>query len=134
MSTRREKSVECKSPSKDELLASIHPNMRLTKGTLKRIYGYGLTDATFPDKAFAALEAAGCPKARQYYCDWVKAYEAAYEAEMKPVAAWYRRECEKEYAQRQTGGEKVRTADVEMELLKQKRQLLMQKLRRLTGG
>ena len=121
-------------PSKQQLLDSIHSGMRLTKGTLKRIYGYGLTDATFSDKALTALEAAGCSKVRQYYHDWVNEYEAAYDAELKPVANWYHKQCEREYAQRQTGGEKVRTVDVEMEFQKKKRQLLMRKLQRLTGS
>ena len=42
--------MECTSPSKDELLASIKPDMVLTKQFIKRIYGYGVTDASFPAK------------------------------------------------------------------------------------
>jgi hypothetical protein len=67
--------MECTSPSKDELLASIKPDMVLTKQFIKRIYGYGVTDASFPDKAITALEVAGCSKARAYYEDWVNEYE-----------------------------------------------------------
>ena len=68
--------------------------MRLSKNILKRIYGYGVTDASFPDKALAKLEAAGCSKARQYYESWVNEYETARNAELKEVAHWYRLECE----------------------------------------
>lgn len=67
--------MECTSPSKEELLASIKPDMVLTKQFIKRIYGYGVTDASFPDKAITALEVAGCSKARAYYEDWVNEYE-----------------------------------------------------------
>lgn len=93
--------MECTSPSKEELLASIKPDMILTKRFIKRIYGYGVTDASFPDRAIAALEAAGCSKARQYYESWVNEYEAAYNAELKEAAHWYRLECEKELKKRQ---------------------------------
>jgi len=66
--------MECTSPSKEELLTSIKPDMRLTKSFIKRIYGYGVTDASFPDKAIAALEAVGCSKARTYYEKKVRNY------------------------------------------------------------
>lgn len=97
--------MECTSPSKEELLASIKPDMILTKRFIKRIYGYGVTDASFPDKAIAALESAGCSKARQYYESWVNEYEAAYNAELKEAAHWYAAECEKEWNK---NGKKVR--------------------------
>ena len=35
--------------NKETLLASIKPDMVLTKQFIKRIYGYGVTDASFPD-------------------------------------------------------------------------------------
>lgn len=93
--------------SKEGLLSSIQPNMKLTKDFFKRVYGYGVTDESFPDKAIAALEAAGCSKARVYYESWVNEYEAAYQAEIKPVAAWFRRECEKQWEKRRKEGESV---------------------------
>ena len=79
--------------NKETFLASIKPDMkRLTKDFLKKIYGYGVTDASFPDKAIAALEKVGCSNARQYYTDWVNEYETARDAELKEVAHWYRKE------------------------------------------
>ncbi len=101
-------------PSKEELLASICPEMHLTKSFLKRVYGYGVTDPTFPDKAIVALEAAGCSKAQQYYQDWVSKYEAAQEAE---ISRMMRR--------LQKGDEKRRIV-----LMQRKKLLLMQKLQR----
>ena len=97
--------MECTSPSKEELLASIKPDMVLTKRFIKRIYGYDVADASFPDRAIAALEAAGCFKARQYYESWVSEYEAAHNAELKEVAHWYRLECEKQWEKRRKEGE-----------------------------
>lgn len=77
------------SPSKEELLASIHPDMRLTKEFFKRIYAYEITWPGYADQAIAALETAGCSHARQYYTDWVANYEKEYNTMMKEVAAWY---------------------------------------------
>lgn len=94
--------------SKEALLASIRPDKKLTKDLLKRIYGYGVTDASFPDKAVAALEAAGCSKAEQYYKEWVRDYETAYREEIRPVAAWFQKECARERAKKQKEGEEKR--------------------------
>jgi len=93
--------MECTSPSKEGLLASINPDMVLKKSFFKRVYGYGVTDASFPDKAIAALEDVGCGRARQYYEDWVAEYEAAHNAAMEKVARWYAAECEREWRKRQ---------------------------------
>lgn len=97
---------------KEELLASIQSNMKLTKSFLKRVYCYGVTDASFPDQAILALEEAGCSRARQYYEDWVAAYEAAYRVEIKEVAAWYLKECEKNWEKRRKEGENARWEEI----------------------
>lgn len=76
-------------PSKEELLSSIRPDMKLTKDFFKRIYGYEITWPGFVDQAIAALDAAGCSHARQYYTDWVANYEREYDSMMKRVAEWY---------------------------------------------
>ena len=102
--------------SKEGLLSSIQPNVKLTKDFFKRAYGYGVTDESFPDKAIAALEAAGCSKARLYYESWVNEYEAAYQAEIKPVAAWFRRECEKQWEKRRKEGEERRRQNIIQDL------------------
>lgn len=101
--------------SKEGLLSSIQPNMKLTKDFFKRVYGYGVTDESFPDKAIAALEDAGCSKARVYYESWVNEYEAAYQAKIKPVAAWFRRECEKQWEKRRKEGEERRKQEQQMQ-------------------
>lgn len=108
--------MEFVSPSKEELLASIKPDMVLTKRFIKRIYGYGVTDASFPDRAIAALEAAGCSKARQYYESWVNEYEAAHNADLKEAAHWYRQECERERKKGQKEGEERRKQNIMQDL------------------
>ena len=101
--------MEYTSPSKEELLASIKPDMKhLTKGFFKRIYGYEISYPGFADKAIAALEAAGYSRARQYYEDWVAEYEAAHNAELKKATHWYAAECEREWKKRQEEGEERR--------------------------
>lgn len=114
--------MECTSPSKEELLTSIKPDMQLTKSFIKRIYGYGVTDAAFPDKAIAALEAAGCSKARQYYESWVNEYEAAHNADLKEVAHWYRLECEREWKKGQKEGEERRKEQQKPEWISREKQ------------
>ena len=95
--------------NKETYLASIKPDMkRLTKDFLKKIYGYGVTDASFPDKSIAALEKVGCSNARQYYTDWVNEYETTRDAELKEVAHWYATECEREWKKRQEEGDERR--------------------------
>lgn len=96
--------MEC-TPSREALLALIQPDMHLTKEFLKRIYSFELSYPGFADQAIAALEKAGCSRARQYYEDWVAEYEAAYNAEVKEVAKWYLKECEKQWEKRRKEGE-----------------------------
>ena len=87
--------MEC-TPNRESLLALIQPDMRLTKEFMKRVYSFNMYHPGFSEQAIAALEQAGCSKARNYYEEWVAEYEAAYNAEMKEVAHWYRLECEKQ--------------------------------------
>lgn len=95
-------------PSKEGLLASIKPDMRLTKDFFKKAYGYSVTDTSFRNRAIVALENAGCSKARRYFEEWVSEYETSHNAEMKRVAIWFRKECEKEWQGRQREGEERR--------------------------
>ena len=100
------------SPSKEELFDSIQPDMKLTKNFFKRIYGYEISWPGFADRAIAALEAAGCSRARGYYETWVSEYEAERNAEMKKMAAWYVEECKKQWEKRQKEGEGKRLEEM----------------------
>lgn len=56
---------------RQELLDSIHPEMKLDKAFFRRIYAYSVYCPEFADKAIKALNEAGCSKAQAYYDDVV---------------------------------------------------------------
>lgn len=126
--------MEC-TPSREALLSFIRPDMEsIPREFFKRVYAFELSYPGFSEQAIAALEDAGCGRARQYYNDWVAEYKAKRDAELKEVACWYAAECEREWKKRQKEGEEKRIIQAEAELLKRKRQLLMQKSQTLTGS
>lgn len=53
--------------SRERLLQSISPDMKLTKGFFRKIYGYELSFLGFREQAINALDTAGCTMARAYY-------------------------------------------------------------------
>lgn len=83
--------------SREELLNSIEPSMRLDKAFFLKVYGYELTWPGFAEDALARLEILGCSRAREYYNRFVSEYEKNHEEQMKNVAKWYREQCEDEY-------------------------------------
>ena len=95
--------------SRQQLLDSIHSGMTLTKSFFKSVYAKEITWPGFSEEAIEALEAAGCSKARGYYNNVVSEYEKKHDEEMKEVAAWYRKECEREWQKRLKVGEEKRT-------------------------
>ncbi len=119
--------------SREELLAGIRPGMRLTKGFIRSIYSNEISCPGFAEQAIAALEQAGCSRARQYYEDWVAEYEVAYNAEMKEVAHWYRLECEKRWEKRQKEGEEKRKRKEAEQLQQMSNKDLIALLENLTG-
>ena len=86
--------------SRQQLLSSIQPGMKLTKNFFMQIYGYELTWAGFADLALAELEKAGCSKAREHYIRIAGEYEQKHEKDMKEVASWFRKKCDEEYENR----------------------------------
>lgn len=95
--------------SREDLMQSIQPGAKLDKAFFLRVYGYEITWPGFAETALAALEAAGCSKAKGYYDSIVQEYEAGYQAERKEVAAWYEKECEKRFEKMEKErGEEIR--------------------------
>ena len=94
--------------SREELLQSIQPGMKLDKAFFMIVYGYEISFPGFSDEAIKALNDAGCSRAREYYNKAVSEYEQKHDEEMKEVAAWYRKECEKQWQKKQMGGEEKR--------------------------
>lgn len=75
--------------SREELLRSIQPGMRLDKNFFLKIYGYELTWPGFAEVALTKLQGAGCNKARNYYTCIVVEYQYNDESVLKNVAKWY---------------------------------------------
>ena len=94
--------------SREELLQSIRSGMKLDKAFFMKVYGYEISFPGFSDEAIKALSDAGCSRAREYYNKAVSEYEQKHDEEMKEVAAWYRKECEKQWQKKQMGGEEKR--------------------------
>ena len=120
--------------SREELLRSIQPNMKLNKAFFLKVYADEITYPGSSAEAVEALKAAGCSRAEQYYNAVIDEHEQKRDAELKEVAHWYRQECERQWQQRLREGEKQRAAQTEAELLKRKKQLLIQKLQILKGN
>jgi len=109
--------------SRERLLQCISPDMKLTKGFFRKIYGYELSPPGFREQAINALEAAGCTMARVYYNDVIGEYRKAREESLKPVAAAYLKECDQKWEQKQKRGEEQRR-ERKIQLLTRKKQLL----------
>lgn len=109
--------------SRELLLQSISPDMKLTKGFFRKIYGYEISFPGFREQAINELEAAGCTKARAYYDDVIGEYQKAREESLKLVAASYLKECDQKWGQRQKRGEEQRNQR-KIQLLSRKKELL----------
>lgn len=95
-------------PSREELIQSIHLNMKLNKEFFLKIYGYEISFPGFSKIAIGRLEQYGCSKARNYYTKIVDEYEDRWlngyidekgnvHEGLRGVANWYIGECEKRY-------------------------------------
>ena len=81
--------------SREELLASIRPDMKLNRAFFLKVYGYEITWPGFADTALEALTAAGCSKAAEYYKKVVDEYEEAHQREVKEAVRQFMRNQEK---------------------------------------
>lgn len=82
--------------SKDMLLKSIDPEMRLTESFFKRIYAYELTYPGFAEEAVKRLEDAGSTKSRGYYEQFSRKYRQQEEETLKNVGKWYVQQLKKQ--------------------------------------
>lgn len=105
--------------SREELLQSIRPGMKLNRAFFLKVYGYEITWPGFQDTAIKALEDAGCSKAREYYDSVVGEYEKGYREQMKEVGKWYLEECKMKREKKQKGSEEQRRQEI-MKVLHQK--------------
>ena len=72
--------------SREELLQSIKPDMKLDRAFFLKIYGYEITRPGFKDKAIKALNEVGCSRAEEHYNRIVSEYEQKQDESIKPVA------------------------------------------------
>lgn len=84
-------------PTKELLLQSIRPDMKLYKSTFLRIFGFEISYHGFADIALSKLEEVGCQRAREYYEQFTTEYGASQAAKIEPVAAWFREEIDRQY-------------------------------------
>ena len=92
-------------PSREELLQSIQPDMKLNKAFFLKIYGYEITWPGFMEIALKKLENAGCTKAKQYYKQVVEDYLKKRDEKIREVAHILREQIDKDY-ERKIGDEK----------------------------
>lgn len=83
--------------SREELLQSIKPDMKLTWDFFKKIYGYEISFPGFAEVALKALEDAGSTHSRQHYEKFVNDYEQKKQEELYPVAVEYVKKLEAQW-------------------------------------
>ncbi len=118
--------------SREELLQSIQPGMRLDKNFFLKIYGYELTWPGFAEVALTKLQGAGCNKARNYYTCIVVEQQYNDESVLKNVAEWY---VKQDFYGKKVNESRRKQQEVEqqrIELLNKKKRLLMRKSQLLT--
>ena len=93
--------------SREELLQSIKPDMKLTWDFFKKIYGYEISFPGFAEVALKALEDAGSTHSRQHYEKFVNDYEQKKQEELYPVAVEYVKQLERQWEKERIRGEKL---------------------------
>ena len=114
-------------PSREELLHSIKPGMKLDKNFFLKIYGYEITWPGFAERALQRLEIMGCSKARAYYACIVQENKYEWRKELKEAAVWYSETLRKKWDYEEKRGEERRAENRRKELLARKKQLLLMK-------
>ena len=121
--------------SREELLESIKPDMRLDKGFFLKIYAYNMTTPGFAAGALARLEDAGCTRAKEYYRRVIGEWQQEHDKAMKNVAEWYsKQEFKKGVNESRKREQETELLRRKRQLLTRKRQLLMRKRKILTDG
>ena len=83
--------------SREELLNSIQPGMRLDRNFFLKVYGYEISTPGFCNIAIKALEDAGCTKAADYYADTINAYQKSRENATKGIGKRLIEEIDRNY-------------------------------------
>lgn len=104
--------------TREKLLVSINPQMKLTRNFFMQIYGYDISTPGFAEETLQALENAGSTRSRAYYDTFVAEYEGKQAESLKPVAERYIEELNKEWERKV--GEEQRIQKRMLEILQSK--------------
>ena len=83
--------------SREELLQSIRPDMKLDRNFFLKVYGYEISFPGYKDIAIKALNEVGCSRAEEHYNRIVSEYEQKQDESIKPVAERYLKQCQGEW-------------------------------------
>lgn len=106
--------------TRQQLLESIRPGMKLDKAFFLSIYADEITWPGSAEEAIRKLEEAGCSKAREYYNDTVSEYQRKRDEELRPIAKQIRKQWEREWEELKKGSEERRKRETMKEYLSQK--------------
>lgn len=95
-------------PNRQQLLESIHSDMKLDKAFFLKIYADEITWPGSADEAIKKLEEAGCSNARKYYDMTVSEYQRKRDEELRPIAKQIRKQWEADWNKLVKEGEKRR--------------------------
>ena len=80
--------------SREELLRSIRPGMRIDRAFFLKVYGYEPTWPGFAEIALQRFEVLGCSVAREYYQKTVSDYDESVQPGLKEAASQYSEQLE----------------------------------------
>ena len=83
--------------SREELLQSIRPDMKLDRAFFLKVYGYEISFPGFKDIAIKALNEVGCSRAEEHYNRIVSEYEQKQNESIKNATGWYLKKCQDDY-------------------------------------
>ena len=113
--------------SREELLQSIRPDMRLDRAFFLKVYGYEISFPGFKDIAIKALNEVGCSRAEEHYNRIVSEYEQKQSESIKNATGWYLKKCQDDYErlvkENERTGDKLSKQE-KINLLMMKRELL----------
>ena len=118
--------------SREELLQSIRPNMKLDRNFFLKVYGYEISFPSYKDIAIKALNEVGCSKAEEHYNRIVSEYERKQDESIKNATGWYLKKCQDDYErlvkENERTGEGVRKRQSLQNLTKEELTQLCQRL------
>ena len=112
--------------NKQSFFEGINQGTVFDEAFFKKVLGYSLHDKPFLEVVAAKLTSIGRGDAVQAYNVWYAAWKTNDDVEMKKVAEWFHKECDREFEKRRKEHEKVMDdwERKKIQLLTRKKQLL----------